>query len=199
MTLEKLELGVLRTNCYILKKDGHSLIIDPGDEPEKIISQIKNFKVAAILLTHGHFDHMMGVKGILEKIKVPFYLQKEAFDEYLNAGSLSFVIGIELPKPVKPDFVLKNGINNIGPFEFQVIATPGHTLGSVCFLFDNNLFSGDTLFEGTCGRTDLFDSDYFKMKNSLSKLATLNPKIKVYPGHGNSTTIKKELAWMKVL
>jgi glyoxylase-like metal-dependent hydrolase (beta-lactamase superfamily II) len=199
MILEKLELGVLRANCYILKKEDSCLIIDPGDEPEKILTHVKDLKIVAVLLTHGHFDHMMGVKGLLEKTKAPLYLQKESFEEYLNAGNLSFVIGVSLDKPVSPDFVLKNGLNNIGPFEFEVISTPGHTPGSVCFLFDKDLFAGDTLFEGTHGRTDLFGSSHSKMKESLSKLADLDPDINVYPGHGNSTTIKKESIWMKII
>jgi hydroxyacylglutathione hydrolase len=199
MEITKLELGVLRANCYIVEKDGHCLIIDPGDEPEKIISQIKELSVDGILLTHGHFDHIMGVKGLVEEIQAPLYLQEGALGEYLNAGSLSFVIGVNLNDLVKPKFTLKKGVNNIGPFEFNVIPTPGHTPGSVCFLFGGNLFSGDTLFEDSYGRTDLPGSDFNQMKESLATLASLSPEIKVYPGHGNFTTIKKESYWIKNL
>lgn len=166
MKVEKVSVGYLKENCYVVSIDNKCLVIDPGDEANKIISLIGNKKVEGILITHNHFDHVGAVKNIKEKYNVEVY-------DFNN---------------------LKEGINTIGNFTFEVIYNPGHSKDSISYYFkdDNIMFVGDFVFEGTVGRCDLDDGNVFEMKQSINRLKDLNDDIVLYPGHGNSTTLNKE-------
>ena len=166
MKVEKVSVGYLKENCYVVSIDNKCLVIDPGDEANKIINLIGNKKVEGILITHNHFDHIGAVKDIKEKYNVDVY-------DFNN---------------------LKEGINTIGNFTFEVIYNPGHSKDSISYYFkdDNIMFVGDFVFEGTVGRCDLDDGNISEMRQSISKLKELNDDIILYPGHGDSTTLNKE-------
>lgn len=155
-------VGDLETNCYILEKGQQCLIIDPGCEFDKIKNHI-NKKVVGVLITHSHFDHI------------------GAIDEFVNYYNIYIYDKKNLIK----------GMNKIGVFEFEVKYNPGHTLDSVSFLFNDIMFSGDFVFEGTIGRCDL-GGDFNVMKDSIKDLLKSEINYKIFPGHGNSTTLDKE-------
>ncbi len=160
----KIVVGPLQTNCYLLAAEGSErsrrecIIIDPGDEAEKIINLIKenNLKPKQIIITHNHFDHVEA----LEEVK-----------KYFNIKT-------------KRGFVV----------DFEIIKTPGHTEDGICIVFEKEkvIFTGDTLFKNTIGRTDLEGGDYKKIQESLEKLKKYQDDFKVYPGHGQETTIGEE-------
>lgn len=170
------------------------MVIDPGANAEKIrekIAETPEEKVLAILLTHAHYDHIGAVDELHALYQCPVYLSrgdwKLSRNEDLNRiYSRSAKITCEETDYPSGDLV-------IGPFTFQVYETPGHSAGSVCLRCDDCLFTGDTLFAGSAGRTDLYSGSEWKLRESLRLLAGLDPKLKVYPGHEGSTTLEEEL------
>lgn len=164
MNIKTIPVGILQTNCYILTKNNQTLIIDPGDEPEKLKNEI-NTKVIGILVTHYHFDHV----GALEQIKEIYHC------------------------PVYDISNLYEGINHIGPFKFKVIKTPGHTSDLVSYLFENNLFCGDFIFKGSIGRCDLPSGNFQEMQKSIAQIIKYDQDIIIYPGHGSKTILKEEI------
>lgn len=186
-------LGPVETNCYIVVKDGHCLIVDPGDKIDlREFFEQKSITPDAILLTHAHFDHIDGVDGILDSFDIPVYLNPLEFDfltdSTLNASADFMRDQICNATPT----ALQEGHMEIGPFDVEVTYCPGHTLGSTVFQIENSLFSGDVLFQGSCGRTDLPTGNPDQMNASLAKLKKLDDNIIVYPGHGPATTIGQE-------
>lgn len=187
LQIHTLPLGDYQTNCYILHQEGNRdcLVIDPGYEPEIILSFLseKGLTLQAILLTHGHFDHVGAVRELAAQTDCRVYLNPKdlAMPPMLTAGPLyytnSYGEGDRL---------------DIAGISLLVLETPGHTPGSVCLIADNNLFSGDTLFRGSCGRTDLPCGDHRAMAESLKRLAALREDYNVYPGHGSNTTLARE-------
>lgn len=165
MKIDVVKVGYLETNVYILSKDGHTLIIDPGDEPEKIIEKVKG-KVDGIIITHHHFDHIGALDDIKEKYDAKVY------DRYN----------------------LKEGENQIGEFVFEVIYTPGHTddLISIYFKEDESLFCGDFIFKGSIGRFDFPESDFNDMQESIKKIIKYPKTTHIYPGHEDKTTLGDE-------
>jgi len=165
MIIKTIKVGYLQTNCYILIKDKDALIIDPGDEYEKIKKEIENLNVKAILITHHHFDHV----GALEYFK--------------NIEIIDYKSELKQYK-----------INN---FEFEMLETKGHTDDSVSFYFkkENIMFVGDFVFKESIGRTDLETGNNKKMKNSIERLKTYPIETKLYPGHGEETTLEYELKY----
>lgn len=194
-------LGPIAVNCYIVTDadTGKTAVIDPGDfdsRIDRILTDAGYENIEYILLTHGHFDHIDGVNHIVEKTggkaKVAIYKTEEKFltDDYLNLGIAITGKGCE---PVKADVLLSDGDKiKLGNSEFTVMLTPGHTSGSVCYICDNCIFSGDTLFCGAAGRTDFPTSNYDHLMASLQKLAALTGDYVVYPGHNMSTTLNEE-------
>ena len=185
MTITTLPLGMLQTNCYILTEGNRCLVIDPGDEAEKVLAFLlqQNLTLEAILLTHGHFDHVGAVKTLAAETDCRVYLCEKdlSLPRTMTAGSLYYT-----------DFYGEGDRLTLAGMTFEVLHTPGHTPGSVCLRFGEHLFSGDTLFAGSCGRTDFPGSSPSDMVRSLGRLAQLEESLKVYPGHGESTTIGEE-------
>ncbi len=179
MEIYQIEVGPMKNLCYIVSSKGESVIIDPGFDAEKIIGVVKsnNLKVKYVLLTHGHFDHIRAIPEIKKEFDV---------DILCNPNE-------NLKIPYKS--IYDNKEIEFGDEKIKVIETPGHSRGSVCFLIRDNLFSGDTLFYHSFGRTDLPEGNENEMLNSLKKLFELPKKIKVYPGHdygAETTTIGEE-------
>jgi glyoxylase-like metal-dependent hydrolase (beta-lactamase superfamily II) len=195
MNIQKVVVGELRVNCYVVKSGSHCFVVDPGDESDKILNAIDGLVLDFILLTHCHFDHTLALEDLKFCYpKVPIYVTQDDKELLRNLSEQKPYSTKELK-----DFKLRvkniedNKVINFGKYKIKVIETPGHSHGSVCYLFDNNLFSGDTLFYHTIGRTDFWTSDPVKMRQSLKKLADLPEEVKVYPGHGPQTTIEEEL------
>ncbi len=195
MQVFTLPLGALQTNCYILASEKKALVIDPADAHFQILAflQKEGLTLEGILLTHCHFDHMGGVDALAEASGAPLFCpEKDAVgltDENRNA---SRCFGEGLSIKTAPARLLKEGDRiELGNEELTVLETPGHTAGSVCYLADDLLISGDTLFFRGYGRTDLPSGSDVMLVRSLRRLFCLEDRT-VYPGHGPSTTILKE-------
>lgn len=200
MKVKQLSLGPLGTNCYIIEEGDDLLIIDPGAEAEKLIQHIdSNQKTpVAILLTHAHFDHIGAVDKIREYYQISVYIHEEEKDWLIDPtlnGSSHFAMVTPPIQGKEADHYIKLGEMSIGPFSFEVRYTPGHSPGSVSFVFyhDQFVIAGDTLFQGGIGRTDLPGGDMETLMNSIhQELFSLNNNFKVCPGHGPITSIEAE-------
>lgn len=187
MEIIHLSVGRLMTNCYIVWAEGSGscAVIDPGDEPERILKNItdRNLTLDAILLTHGHFDHVGGVSDLRKKTgcKVYMNIKELALPAGLTGGPLQYTDALQ-------------STVTAGGLTFTVLETPGHSEGSICLLCGDTIFSGDTLFAGTCGRTDLPTGSWSTILNSLKMLTRLPGDYTVYPGHGPATTMNAERA-----
>ncbi len=192
-------LGVCQTNCYFVYREGCSkvIFIDPADYGDQIFKAMKDngFEVAAILLTHGHFDHIWGCSRLRQLTSAPVYAY-EGEEDVLLSSDLNVSAGAGRACTVKANALLKDGEEvTIEDMTFKLIATPGHTQGSCCYYFEeaNMLISGDTLFEESVGRTDLPTGSMSTLVRSVKdKLFELPDDVVVYPGHGDSTTIGHE-------
>ena len=187
VNIKVLPLGSYQTNCYLVWEESSPscAVIDPGYEPEAVLAEAKLLgkHIAAILLTHGHFDHVGGVRDLAAEADCPVYLCKEdlSMPPQMTAGPLYYTHTY-----AEGDFVEAAGLS------FKVLHTPGHTPGSVCLQCENALFSGDTLFWGSCGRTDLPGGSWHAIRKSLLRLAELPGDFDVYPGHGDATKLSFE-------
>lgn len=181
----------LSVNTYVLIKDGSAVIIDPSGRAQYLLDIVnrENAVLKAILLTHGHFDHIMAVDEILKSSPVPVYLH-EADRAAMANEDPQVVYYFRRRYQFTADHAVEDGEKlNIDGMEFTVIHTPGHTAGSVCYMIGNLLFTGDTIFDGTVGRWDFPYGDKQALKTSVDKLLKLDPDLTVYPGHENSVRL----------
>ena len=190
MLIKTLPVGMLATNCYIVtdEETKKCAIIDPGADSGTILDYIESNKLSpvAIFLTHGHYDHHMALDAVIEDTGAPVYVHESEVDrsgrqnrhKLSDRGQLSFYS--------------EGDIINVGNLKFVVLETPGHSKGSVTLMCEDALFTGDTLFRGDCGRTDLEGGNYDVMMKSLRRLAELNGDFEVYPGHEESSTLSRE-------
>jgi glyoxylase-like metal-dependent hydrolase (beta-lactamase superfamily II) len=196
MIIKKYSLGLLQANCYFLIEENDLILIDPGDGASFILEEIQRqrLNLKAIFATHGHFDHIGAVGEIQQSFNVPFYInEKDLFlVERLNETAKYFLGYNPCFLPPKNIKELNSKPFHISRFTFDVIFTPGHTPGSVCFYFQKEklVFTGDTLFKDGVGRTDFSYSSRKDLENSLKRIFSLPKKTAVYPGHGGETTIK---------
>jgi glyoxylase-like metal-dependent hydrolase (beta-lactamase superfamily II) len=195
LSIKTIVTGPFQENSYLLieKLSNKCVLIDPGDEAKKIINYIneKNILPIAIINTHAHLDHIGAISEIKEKYSIPFYLHVEE-KPILDSYSLTCrMFGIKPAKsPSVDEWFHSSGELLIEPFKFLIIETPGHTPGGCSFLINNSIFVGDTLFQGSIGRTDLPGGDRKILNKSLIKLIKkLSPKTTVYSGHGPVTSI----------
>ena len=196
MRIDKLTVGPIGTNCYIVSPDqgDEALIIDPGAEGDVIRKALGNRRAAAVLLTHGHFDHT----GALSAFPgVPIYIHPA--DEIMlrdPAWSVGDQVGDLRPRPAAAGFVQEGARLRLAGLEILVLHTPGHTKGSVCYRIGNALFTGDTLFCQGYGRTDLPGGDFSELMASLKRLLRSDEDLAIYPGHGAGTSIFEERGGM---
>lgn len=202
MKWSQIPLGVMQTNCYILENtDGACLIFDPGSEGNKLISWLteKDLKPIAILLTHAHFDHIGAVDEVREYFNIPVYVHKKE-QYWLSDPMLNGSDQFRMARPIcakQADYLLEQEtVMKLDSFEFMIFETPGHSPGSVSFYFkaEGIVVSGDALFKGSIGRTDLQEGNYTQLINSIhEKLLTLPEETIVMSGHGPATTIGDEM------
>lgn len=191
MILKSIAVGAYQENCYFLidETTNECVIIDPGAQGDYILAVVKqlNINPKYILLTHAHFDHVGAIEELVEKFDIPFYVNKNDYDMQ-NVDNQLFT------KTPSPNGFIEDGDTfNLGKNIIKAITTPGHTPGGICFLADDMLITGDTLFNGSIGRTDFTGGDFNTLMSSIKdKLLNLGDNIKVYPGHGEPTTIGME-------
>ena len=173
MKVNSIVVGIFETNCYLIEKDNKCLLIDPGEELEKIEEFIKDKNILGILVTHSHFDHTASVSDLNKKYGIPVFESNN----------------------------LEEGIHKIDDFQFEVIKTFGHTMDSICFYFKKEkiMFTGDFLFRHTIGRCDLPGSDYGEMLKSLENIKKYPGDIVIYPGHGRKSSLGEEFKNNKYL
>ncbi len=191
MEIFRIPLGLHQANCYIIRNQDDLFILDPGARPERIRTYLpENVKVTAILLTHGHFDHFGAVDELVKVYHCPVYLH--AADEELLTNDMNAMQGkmITVKSPLE---YLSEGPLTLGSTRLHIWEAPGHTKGSVLIELEGNLFTGDVLFYDSIGRTDLSGGNERDMKRSLAKLKTMDRRLIVYPGHGETTTLEREI------
>ena len=187
MEIRTFPVGDYQTNCYMAWGAGSDscIVIDPGYEPEYLLAQLRreNKTLSAILLTHGHFDHVGGVKHLAAETGCKVYI---------CAGDLTLHPTFTAGTIYYTDTYEEGDTLSLAGLTLQVLQTPGHTPGSICLLCEDVLFSGDTLFAGTCGRTDFPGGDYIQILHSLQRLSALPGDRKVLPGHGEPSMLDVE-------
>lgn len=201
LAIRMMVLGPVQTNCYFLINEDTKevLIVDPADRAQKIIEWINSegLKPTAILLTHGHFDHIMGVAGVKKEYNIPIYASKDEVEVLANPQiNVSTMMGAYLS--MKADKLFSDGdVLELAGMKLKVISTPGHTIGSVCFYMEEEkvLISGDTLFEASVGRSDFPTGSSRQLIGSIkTRLFVLPDDTDVFPGHGGTTSIAYEKA-----
>ena len=187
LNVHALVLGAYQTNCYIIHDEAsrNCCVIDPGYQSEDILDKLTDLGLSleAILLTHGHFDHVGAVRDLVADTGCAVYLCAEDLNmpANLTAGQLYYT-----------NTYAEGSQLHLAGLDITVLHTPGHTPGSVCLLVDSTLFAGDTLFAGSCGRTDLPGGSWEQMQQSLKRLSQIEANLWVLPGHGESTTLNEE-------
>ncbi len=194
----RIVVGPLEVNCYILadEQTGAAVIIDPGDDAEEILKIIRNenLKVRYIINTHAHFDHV-GANARLKEATGAEILMHEADVAMLaDAADQAIIFGSRIAQPPQPDRYVRDGDEiRAGEVRLKILHTPGHSRGGICLLGDGMVFTGDSLFAGSIGRTDFDGGDLMSLIGSIkAKLLTLPGDTIVYPGHGPETTIRDE-------
>ncbi|MBI3754535.1 MAG: MBL fold metallo-hydrolase [Deltaproteobacteria bacterium] len=204
MILKTLVVGPLEVNCYILgdEKTKEAACIDPGDNVDEILLALADAGLCLkyIINTHGHFDHVGGNSRLKQATGAKFAIHKDDAVLLENVASQSAAFGLDAVSSPPPDMLLKGGDEiRVGSMVIEVIHTPGHTRGGICLFIKNTnsdekiLFTGDTLFAGSIGRTDLPGGSYKDLIASLkNKILPFGDDVKIFPGHGSETTIGRE-------
>lgn len=196
MQIECISGGPLPTNCYLLtdEETGKTAVIDPGFYNSQLEKAVQKHQVVMILLTHGHFDHITGVKKLAVETGAKIYMDAADSDFPMKPElNLSSAMGLDAIEPFVPDVQLHDGSTiQLGSLQIKVMHTPGHTRGGCCYLVGETLFSGDTLMCGTVGRTDLPTGSYEEIRKSVQRLRDLPGEWRVLPGHEFETKLSWE-------
>jgi hydroxyacylglutathione hydrolase len=196
MRVERIQLGALQTNCWIVDdgSGGPAIVIDPADDADAVLGVLSGRDVAAIVLTHGHFDHLAAAGALVEATGAPLLVHEADAAGITTAhGTGASLFGFDHSAPAADRTLVEGDTVEAGDVSLVVIHTPGHTPGCISLLGDGHLFSGDTLFAGSVGRTDFPGGDARALRHSVaSKLASLPDDTVVHPGHGPDTTIARE-------
>lgn len=192
MKIKILPVGGLGTNCYILadEEQGKAAIIDPGDEAGRILAQVEQegLSVDYILLTHGHYDHTTAVPSIRSELHIPTYINKKDVNADGKHSSMKF----DVDKIDEVWYYADGDKIEVGGLTFTVMETPGHSEGSVTLICEDALFTGDTLFRDSCGRTDFEGGSMEVLLGSLKRICSLEGDYEVYPGHADYTSLDRE-------
>ncbi|WP_408956394.1 MBL fold metallo-hydrolase [Natroniella sp. ANB-PHB2] len=197
MKLKKLTVGIGNVNCYVVNdEEGRGVIVDPGGGKRSILDYIEQegLSIKAIILTHSHYDHILAVEDLQKELQLPVWIH-EAGEERLLKPELNLSNSASVPSvSIKADKLLQDGEEiRVGQLKLEIIHTPGHTPGGVCIKIDDILLTGDTLFKGSVGRTDLAGGSYQQLADSISqKVMKLDDQLSVYPGHLGQSTLGKE-------
>ena len=197
MLIKSVVVGNLQVNCYIIADEvsKKAIVIDPGDEPERIMDEVRGngLAVEQIICTHGHFDHVGAVSDIRKETGARVLIHKDELALYNGAKDMAAFWGYELETLPEPDVLVKGGdVIKVGALSFEVIHTPGHSPGGICLYCGDIVITGDALFAGSVGRTDFPGGDMGKLKKSFRRLMELPEKLAVLPGHGPQSTIGRE-------
>lgn len=194
MEIKKIVSPGMDQNAYILSSGGEGIIVDAGGSAEKIIEAVKDIKIKCILLTHGHFDHVLAVNEVKKALSCPVWISK-GDAAMLSDHALSFgdMYGVTYDKIEYEKELSEGDVISFGAAKLSCMETPGHSPGSMCYFGGGILISGDMIFKGTIGRFEF--PDRMDMSNSLEKLWRLPESTIVYPGHGEITTIGYELQY----
>ncbi|MCH7782052.1 MBL fold metallo-hydrolase [candidate division KSB1 bacterium] len=198
MFIKSITVSPFASNCYIVasEKTRNGVIIDPGDEVDRIIGEIEDagVTVSKIINTHGHIDHTAGAKEMQDKLGIPFFIHEGDMDLLKLINEQAQMYGMETRGvPEVEEYLNEGDIIEFDDIKLSVLHTPGHSPGGICFLGEKDILVGDTLFEGSIGRTDLPGGDYEQLIEAIDKkLMTLDEKINVFSGHGSPTTIGVE-------
>jgi glyoxylase-like metal-dependent hydrolase (beta-lactamase superfamily II) len=197
MKIENIVVGALQVNCFMVYDEDSldAMVIDPGDEAEKIIRLIEDrkLKVSKIVCTHAHFDHIGAVRKLKEKTGAPVLIHEADFDIFMRADSQAASWGFQIEQPPEPDIYVVDGDEIVvARSRFMVLHTPGHSPGGICLYGEGVMFTGDTIFAGSVGRTDFYGGSIAELKRSFTKIISLPPETRIFPGHGPLTTVKKE-------
>ena len=199
MKIENIVVGPLQVNCYLVYDEDSrdALLIDPGSDAVRINKMIKTLglRITHIICTHGHFDHVGAVAAIKVKTGAPVLINREDLDIYAQAPAQAAFWDYEVEPPPQPDgFVGEGDEYTVGDVSLRAMHAPGHSPGGICLLGEGVVFTGDTVFAGSVGRTDFPGGSLDELRQSFKRVMALSPKTVIFPGHGPASSVGEEIA-----